>query len=57
MQPIGNRPVPSMLAAGANRKLTLVRIFVKMNGAIPTVYLFHQLFYSFNHPQRPLTKD
>ena len=31
MEPIGNRLVPSMLAAGANRKLALVGIFCEMN--------------------------
>ena len=44
MQPIRNRFVPSMLAAGANKKIALVRIFVKMNCSIPTIYLLDQLF-------------
>ena len=56
MQPVESRLVPSMLAAGANRKLALVRTFVKMNCAIRTVRLFDQFFYTLNYSQQPLIK-
>ena len=39
--------VPTMLAAGANRKIAPVIFFVNIICATATVLLFHQLFYFF----------
>ena len=52
MQQNGNRLVPSMLAAGANRKIALVRIFCEIelcnpNGSfVPPAFLFYRQQYS-----------
>ena len=46
MEPLENWLVPSMLVAGANKERAFVTVYVKMICASPTVFLFHQLFYS-----------
>ena len=57
MQPTKNRLVATMLAAGANRKKAPVWIFfVKIICATPTVYLFHELFFTFLRRIRHIKK-
>ena len=47
MQPIGNRLLPSMLAAGANRKIALVRNLSENEFVQSQRFLFANSFFSF----------
>ena len=55
MQPIKTRLVPNMLAAGANRKIAPVRIFLQNDLCnsnslfIPSAFLFFLFFLSTSH--------
>ena len=57
MQLIGNWLVPSMLAAGANRKIGPVRILCKIFlcnsicSFLPSAFLFHYYFFSASFQQ------
>ena len=45
IQPIGNRLVPSMLAAGANREIALVKIYCQNELCNPNCSFFPPAFY------------
>ena len=47
MQPIGNRLVPSMLDAGAKRKIELVKFFCENKLGISNGSFFPPAFFSF----------
>ena len=47
VQPIGNWLVPSMLAAGDNRKIALVRFFCENELCNPNCSFIWPAFYSF----------
>ena len=57
MQPIGNRLVQSMLAAGANVKLALVRFFRKNELRYRNCFFIQPIFYSFLSTLNITSKD